>query len=643
MLAILLSLFFLFGSVLGQDDLGSGNGFLDLNTTNFNARIVRDAQVLASLQPKGDGFDFLPFDLLDVRSRNGQYHWGDITYRYRDEESGSGNGDWVAGDSAQDRQPVNAGSGSVDVLAASVLSQTLPPGPLNVTREWLDVDGDLGLRFTVENTADSNIEVGSLGFPAEFNSIFTDRTPEDTQRLCSLSEPYVGMDAGQIRVTPVRGAGVALVVTALNGTKSPMEAYRNLNEPSFNETYYGSQTFEGFYEWQVLTKAWAENEWVGREPWNTPSSRTLRPGESLQFGVRFSIAPEGVRDYDNAVRKTGTPVAMGVPGYILPRDLPGQLFLQADSQVATVAIEPEGSLSVDEVEPGSYTVTPAGSASGRVKLTVEYDDAKVQTIHYYITNPALEALGDMGHFLTTEAYFNETSDPFGRAPSVANYDHDEMSIVEQEPRVYVAGLSDEGGSGAYVAAVVKQSVHPDTEEVKKLDDFVNTVLWGNVQLEDHSIRKSVFFYDPTEMPDYEYDPSFDWSSWTSWDKQEAYAIDRAYNYVHPSAAYWSLYRVARAYPDLVSQDWDWYLERAYGSIIRPVADDVSYNDVGLMGETVWGEILTDLNRENQTDKAQAVEEAMKARAEHWNSIEVPYGSEMAWDSTGQEGVYYWAK
>ena len=71
--------------------------------------------------------------------------------------------------------------------------------------------------------------------------------------------------------------------------------------------------------------------------------------------------------------------------------------------------------------------------------------------------------------------------------------------------------------------------------------------------------------------------------------------------------------------------------------------DVSYRDVGLMGETVFGEVLFDLKREGNDTAADAVESAMKERAELWHSQEIPFGSEMAWDSTGQEGVYYWTR
>lgn len=628
-------------SVEGQDSLGLENGYIDIETSSFSARLVSDAQVLVSLRAKGDDFDFLPFDYIDRRNRDGQYHWGDITYRYRE----SGSSSWVEGDSAISRQPVTK-INSRDSLAAADIGATLPAGPLNITREWLDVDGDLGLRFTVENTADANVELGSFGFPAEFNSIFTDRDALGMQESCSLSDPYIGLDAGQIRVTPVnpeRGSTAAIVVTPLEGTVSRFEAYRNLVEPSFEDLAYGTQTFEGFYEWQVLSQAWADNEWVGAEEgqWNPSTSLTLGPGESARFGLRFTVV-DGVRKFDEAVRSTGTPTALGIPGYILPRDMPGKLFLNSSSAVASFSSDPEGALTVEEEGEGRYTISPSESSWGRVRLTIVYEDGKQQSIHYFVTKPTSEVLIDMGSFLFNEAWFTDESDPFNRAPSIMSYDYEERSVVEQDPRVWIAGLSDEGGTGAYVAAAMKQALQPDADEVAKLDQFAREVIWGHIQNEDYSVRKSLFFYEP-EAVDYEYSSEIDWTSWTSWNVEGAADIGRAYNYVHPAAAYWALYRVARAYPELVENEWDWYLTRAWGAAYRMTDNDVGYNEFGLMGETVFGKILEDLIREGDSEKAEQLEERMRARAEHWAAEEVPYGSEMAWDSTGQEGVYYWTK
>ncbi|KAF5022197.1 hypothetical protein F66182_5784 [Fusarium sp. NRRL 66182] len=619
-----------------NDTLGLRSGYIDINTGTFKARIARDAQVLASLTSADDTFDFLPFDLIDVRAADGQYHWGDITYRYRTADSAA----WTSGDSAKRRRPVKSIT-SGQAFAASDLAATLPSSPLNVTREWLDVSGDLGLRFTITNGAKDSIEIGSLGFPAEFNSIFTGRRAEEMQSHCSLSDPYIGLDAGQIRVAPVKGTGKGLVVTPLRGTKSPLEAYSDLSEPWFESTGYQSQTFEGFYEWLVFSKAQAEVDWKNQQPWNEPTSKVLKPGESLKVGVQFSLS-ESIRGFDKAVRKTGTPVAVGVPGYSIPRDLPAQLTLQSDSAVSSISVSPNGALVVKRESAGKYTLTPSSSAWGRVRVTATYQDGKTQTVHYYVTKSTTETLGDLGNFLTTKAWFNDSSDPFQRSPSVMTYDYEEGKIHEQDTRVWISGLSDEGGTGAYVAALLKQVVQPDAEEIAKLDEFVQTVVWGRIQASNYGVRKSLFYYQPSEV-NYPYDRNLDWRSWTSWNKQAASTFDRAYNYVHVTVAYWSMYRIARAYPSLVSKHWTWYLDQAQKTIVRMNQRDVGYRDVGLMGETVFGEVLADLKREGNTTAASAVENIMRTRARLWDSQEIPFGSEMAWDSTGQEGVYYWTR
>lgn len=625
---------------LGQgDNLGLGDGYLTLTTTNFQAEIVKDAQVLASLKAAGGSFDFLPFDYISFRAGDGQYHWGDITLRYRV----TGTTAWTDADSSAARATVESVStGASDSLAASLMTATLPSGPLAVTREWIDVDGDLGLRFTIENSGTSSVEIGSLGFPAEFNSIFTNRTADEIQELCSLSDPYIGMHAGHIRVSPIGGTGAALVVTPIGDT--PMEAYRNLDETYYDATAYGSQVFEGFYEWQVLTEAYAENEWAGVTPWNPPSSRTVQAGGSLQFGVRFTIVEDGVRGYDSTINSTGTPVAFGVPGYILPQDLTAQLFLQSSSQVSNTTVSPAGALTVTELASGSYQVTPSSSAWGRTRLTINYADGRVQTVHYYITLPGTDAVASLGSWLTTSQWFDDASDPFGRTNSIITYDYQAGAIVDQEPRVWIAGLSDEGGAGSFLAAAVKQAIQPNAAEIAKLETFVDDVLFKTIQTSNYAVRKSIFYYQPSLLPDYTYDSSYDWTNWWSWDEADAYATDRAYDYVHVASTYWALYRAGRAYPSLISSHtWEWYLNQAYETVMAAMDSSVGYNDDGLMGETAWGELLADLSREGLTSEASTLEASMKTRAANWNSESVPYGSEMAWDSTGQEGVFYWSK
>jgi len=65
---------------------------------------------------------------------------------------------------------------------------------------------------------------------------------------------------------------------------------------------------------------------------------------------------------------------------------------------------------------------------------------------------------------------------------------------------------------------------------------------GGLQYKDgpkqYGVRKSLFYYQPDQMPAGFYRSDLDWSSWTSWNKQHAERVDRSYDYPHVVAAYW---------------------------------------------------------------------------------------------------------
>lgn len=632
-----------------NDTLGIGHGYSTFETDLFTLKLVKDSQTLASLKPKSNsGFDFSPFDYLYLRCDNGNYHVGDITFRYREDGAMT----WTDGDTSAARKPVTAVSTSTG-LAASNLAPTLPNSmPFNITRMWsTDDTGALIMSVEIENVASSAVELGSFGFPMEFNSIFTNR--DNTEDVCSLTDPNIGMDGGYVRVTALLGTGPVLLVTPVGST--PFEAWRFLEENTATTLQYQSQTFEGFYSWDVLTEAYAENEWSDVTPWNPPSTKTLQGGESVTFALRFSLADD-VRDIDNAVVAAGIPSAVGVPGFIIPQDMEAKLFLNYDSKISSVIFDPaDAFVATPDVNSGSnataaYNLQPSASAWGRVRASIEYVDGTLQTVHYYITKPAVQAIADLGNFLTTKQVFNDSSDPFGRELSIISYDRSVNQQLLQEPRVWIAGLSDEAGAGSWLAASMKQAAHPNAAEVAVVDEFIETVLFKTIQQPDFTVRKSIFYYDPTALPNYKYDQSIDWGVWWSWNKENAYLTDRAYDYVHVAAAYWAMYRAARGYPSIpTKQTWDWYLTPSYNTALYCTSTDsrgnfvVGYANEGLMGETVFGKLLLDLQQEGYTTEAEALEAQMKARATLWDSQPVPFGSEMAWDSTGQEGVYYWAK
>jgi hypothetical protein len=622
--------------------LGLEQGLIEIDTPDFNLKLVKASQTVAALEPKGaDGFDFTPADQLEARSRDGFYHLGDLTLRIRTDNSGP----WSSISTAAARKPVNGLETSGWVLAAADLSPTLPDDcPLQITRTWALEDGKLVLRFELKNKIEQDVQIGALGIPLIFNNYITRRSLEEAHVTCSFSDPTIGLDGGYVQVTRLNGHGPALVV--VEDGKTPFEAYN----PLLDDRTQRNQTFEGFYEWMVHSQAYAENEWKDAEPWNPPTAATIAPGQSRIYGLKFLLAPE-IRQIEKTLVANKRPVVVGIPGYILPQDLNAHLFLNYPADVASIKSEPAGAITIAEeaMTPNGWkNYALQGKSWGRARLMVTFANGLTQSIQYYLTKPARQVLADMGHFMTTKQWYENPNDPFGRSPSVMNYNRQRNEIILQDSRVWIAGLGDEGGTGGWIAAIMKQLGEPNKTELDKLQTFIDQVLWGRLQYSEgerkYGVRKSLFFYEPNLVPGFKYDSNLNWKSWTSWDKKGADAVDRSFNYPHIASAHWDMYRLARNRSGLVTnRPWDWYLDNAYQTCMAMMKFARGYARHGQMEGDVFVVILKDLKREGWEEKAADLESAMKRRADRWRGEEYPFGSEMAWDSTGQEEVYAWCK
>ena len=273
-----------------------------------------------------------------------------------------------------------------------------------------------------------------------------------------------------------------LVVTPVGD--SPFEGWVFLDEETSTDPFYQSQTFEGLYAWHFHTLAYAENEWKNITPWNNATSAVLEPGQTRTYGLQFDMAPS-IREIEDTVTNLGRPLAVGIPGYVVPQDQTTKLFLSYEADVSSLSVEPAGALSwsanSDALNTSwvGYDIIP--STWGRSRLTITYADGTQQTIQYYVTHAAVQTMSDLGNFLTTESWFDDPSDPFHRSPSVISYDRSVNAPVKDDPRAWIPGLEDEAGAGNWIAASVKQFVQPNAIEAAKMELFINSTLWGSIQ------------------------------------------------------------------------------------------------------------------------------------------------------------------
>ena len=621
-----------------------------VNAAGLKLIFDESAQTLLSLQPDAaKGVDFLSYEHNSKREGPGYYQLGDIDLRVR-----QAGGAWQDYSSALQLQPVKTLTSSTALMHVDITSD-LPGIPLNVSRTWSVDNNQLVLRFTLKNNTSDAVEIGGLGLAMVFDNILSGRELDEAHEKANYAEPYLGMDAGYVQVVRLNGKGPVLLV--LPEENAPLTGWMPIlgdtNEDSspviYNDPMVRTHTFEGFYDWMVFNKGFADNEWKGKKQWNEPRSLTLEPGESYDTAVRFALAPE-VRQIEDTLSAQQRPVAVALPGYVVPKDLPAKLYLNSPSPVKSLVVEPANALTVKATSPqngwAAYNVT--GNQWGQSRVTITYEDNTVQTVHYFVSKGMAQAVSDLGEFLFDEQWFEGEDDPFKRGPSIMSYDNDTKDIVLQDQRVWIAGLSDEGGAGSWLAGIMKQLGQPDAEEIAQFERFYNEVIDGRLQVNEgegkHGVKKSLFFYDPEALPDYKYNPDFDWTTWASWSKEQSDNLGRSFNYPHVAAAQWVLYRLARFNEGLVkTHPWQTYLQRAAETSIAMTELAPHYAQFGQMEGDVFVAILDDLYAEGMNALADKLKATMKARADHWSELAYPFGSEMPWDSTGQEEVYAWMR
>jgi hypothetical protein len=643
-------LFIVYGKAIAQNPwdnlakkpstLGIEKGFINVTSSAFHVKLLKSSQTLVALKPVTDtAFNFSPEKFLKMRSSDGAYQLGDLNLKIRVNE-----GEWKKYSTAFKRGEVTALPASGKVFAASNLANTLPSDiPVSIERYWEREGSMLILRFKIKNKSNTALEIGSLGIPLIFNNIMHEESLDDAHANNVFYDPYIGADAGYLQATRLSGKGPALLVLPLG--KTPFEAY----SPLLDDPTPRGTTFEGFYEWMPLTKANVESEWKAAQPWNSPSTLILKPGESHEYGLKFTLSAD-IRSIEKTLVAASRPVAVGIPGYVVAQDVDAKLFINYKSSVESITVYPEGALTITKLpalKSGIKAYQINGRTWGRARVTIVYKDGLTQTVYYKVIKPESALVSDYGKFLTTQQWYTNANDPFKRAPSVITYDYDTKKQVTEDSRAWIAGLSDEGGAGSWLGAIMKQLVTPDAAELIKLQQFVNQTIWGKIQVNADSnkygVRKSLFYYEPDSMPAGTYSKNVNYKSWAAWPLKEANNLGRSYNYPHVAAAHWVLYREARFHSGLVTEkDWKWYLESAYQTSMAMVRIAPYYAQFGQMEGSVFLYILKDLKREGFVEMAANLEAAMKKRADHWRTLNYPFGSEMPWDSTGQEEVYMWS-
>ena len=431
------------------------------NTTNFNGELEDGTGVLKSLHPtwaSNTSFDFSPSDVWVNISSDRTYHTGDLNLRWQDTD-----GYWVDGSTAWVRNTsYDAINGEYGSFQTWDISKSFPDSGLKIIREWSQLDGDVTISFNITNSNSTSVVIGGLGIPLEVNNIFSHREAIDTINTCSFIEPYIGLEAGYARITSLTGKGPNMVATPLN-RDTKLEAWNFLYQNTSTYTQYQTAAYEGNFAWTVYTGGYSESYWSGAEQWNDPTTLTLESGESKVFGIRFTPV-DTVEDYEATVNQLGQPTVIGLPSYVLSRDVIGSLYINYSSPVKTIEVCPSNAMTLGDLSESpsaawtGHSITPDASFFGRAKLQITYENGLCQTVNYWIANTAVDSVQKYGQFIADKQFYTNTQDPFRRAPSLMTFQRTSNDFVLEESRAWIAGLVDEAGAGPWVGLAMKQVI-----------------------------------------------------------------------------------------------------------------------------------------------------------------------------------------
>jgi len=656
-----------------------------------------------------------------TRPRSSCHALGDITFRVRPLASKSAPWSYFSSASADESHPAPTVSTSDPrVLQAHDLTAYLDAtqdlnhlshdsnfgnkSPLQVVRSYEKLSGGkkgFVMRFNV--TAKQAVELGAVGMamPAAGqqrgieNSVWND--------------PALGLDHGYVEWARVVVDEQVLLALPADGEGGPFNSGLEAWRPVMENTC-GSDT----WEYGVHSLAWAE-EWArsvqwptlymrddlnktgmwpdpatpwpswsadgksvpvtASKPWNTPTSRELKAGQTVSFALQFVLAEGGPRTSASSRKAAGKAVVHAVPGYVVSPAMKTARFLV------------DGAGKVESVSSSNTSILTArtdgsvqGVAPGRATLTISFDDGSRLALQYAVVAAFDEVVALLGRHWANDAWLpRDFPDPFGRSASMMPYDRETKQRVIDDSRAYDVGLSDDAGGGNPLGFAMKVGHGPVVaEEVDKLDQYIKWTLYGvkpdtalpplkslqirpgepGMETEVDGIRGTMYYYSNAAKPSRNYSGHFNYDykmqpycgldgieGGPNWCMSEynANSTGRVFNYPHHTASYYNMYRVSRYHSAVdTERTWQWYLMRAANTTVKFGAPTT-----GVMDGTLFREVLRSLREEAEVDPktwkgvADKIEGNMLTRAKLFASEEYPYGSEFAFDTTGQEEVVVW--
>lgn len=476
--------------------------------------------------------------------------------------------------------------------------------------------------ITVTNTSNQTLEIGDFGLPLPFNEYWSAGGGEQIYESRVVTHSNVANNNSYITVQRPSGIGNTLLMVPDASTGAGFEYMDNWRI----EEHPGSKWAADEGGWpEGLTVFYVHSNVIKstNRGYLPNTSLVLAPGASKTYAFKFFKAAneQAVKDRLYAEGMIDFTV---VPGMIVPTDQTAKFSLRTTKPINSVVAQ----------YPSQTTITPLGTAPGGHRLysltlsrlgqndiTVNYGNGEKTVLQFYAIEPVADALQRHATFMVNNQQWNVPGD-------IRDKVFDDWMMQSNSRRNVFNGYwgwGDDWGltHGQFLAE--KNVQKPVAKEIEAVDKYLETAIWTNLMNGHHEdyLIHDFLMPEPNTTPTY-----------------------RGYAYPHVYNTYFSMYKLAKMYPDMIDyiHPRTTYLLRAY-NIFKALYDGpVAYNwNTGLMGEMTTPEIIKALREEGYTSQANDIVSKMNTKYNNFKNTTYPYGSEYNYDNTGEESVYTLAK
>jgi hypothetical protein len=620
------------GSILGITALSAAlptnASALTLANSTFNVQTGTNGEI-SSLQIVGDAF---PTNyVLNATNAPGQntadHEWlGELMFTYR-----LGTGAWqtALSQSSADARTVTQSGTSVTVTYQNSANAS---GIKNfkVVETYSLVSNYLYWQIAITNTSTQTLELGDVGLPLPFNEYWF--APNDIiYQTRTVYHSFTGNSSSYITIERPSGVGPFLLMTPDPTTGAGFEYMDNW----VSQEHPGSAWAAG-----GGTPAWPNGLDVfyihsnviksTNRGYLPNTSLILAPNASQTYAFKFfDVASRA--DVESTLYSEGLIDVTVVPSMMFATNMIAKIDLHTSKTVNSLTAQ----------YPSETTITPLGTVAtdhqlyqltlahlGQNNITVSYGTDETTTLQFYALEPIDTALQRHATFMVNSTQWNT-----GTLDNV--FDDWMMDSTSKRGATGGSGWGDDWGwtKGEFLAE--KDAQTPVAAEVSALDNYLDAV-WAN------AINNSSYIVQDWWCP-----------AGTSAAKPNNCYYDRAYAYPHAFNTYFSMYKIANLYPNLVTyhNTADAYLLRAYdilhslysGGPPAPPPDAGTVVGTGYMGEQTLPDIMNALTAGGHTTEAQFVSTTISQLYAAFSGSLYPYGSEYTYDNTGEEAVYMAAK